>query len=76
MDPSFLEGLQRYHDDWLFYKNSSFPVPAPILILNAGLSTNDFIQEVKDHKDVIIPPHVFEPGYNNIRENIPTIELN
>ena len=37
IDPNFLEGLQRYHEDWLYYKNSSFPVPAPVLVVNAGL---------------------------------------
>ena len=33
MDVSFLEGLQRFHEDWLFYGNSSYPQPAPILVI-------------------------------------------
>ena len=60
IDPEFLEGLQRYHDDWLYYQNSTFPLPAPVLVLDAGLSVEDFTQEVLSVKDQIIPPHVLE----------------
>ena len=58
IDPNFLEGLQRYHEDWLYYKNSTFPIPAPVLVVNAGLPTEDFRRLVIRLKDTIIPPHV------------------
>jgi len=61
MDFSFLEGLQRFHEDWLYFRNSSYPVPAPVLILNASLPHDEYVQEVKDFKSVIIPPHILEP---------------
>jgi len=60
IDPEFLEGVQRYHEDWLYHRNSSFPVPAPVLVLDAGLPVQDFTQEVLRFKDTIIPPHVLE----------------
>ena len=28
MPVDFLRDIQRRHDDWLVYKNSTFPVPA------------------------------------------------
>lgn len=42
----FLTDIQGRHDDWLVHKNSSFPVPAPVLVLDGNLELNDFLDEV------------------------------
>jgi hypothetical protein len=60
MDPRFLEGLQKYHEDWLFYRNSTFQPPAKVVFVNATLSLEDFTKEVKALKHVIIPRNVLE----------------
>ena len=26
----------KLHDDWLYYKNSSYPVPAPVLVIDGN----------------------------------------
>ena len=57
----YAAGLQRFHEDWLYFRNSSYPVPAPVLILNASLPHDEYVQEVKNYKSVIIPPHILEP---------------
>ena len=59
IDPAFLEGLQRCHEDWLYYRNSSYSPPSPVLVLDATLSVEDFTQEVMSLKDTVIPPDVF-----------------
>lgn len=61
IDIKFLEGLQRYHEDWLFYGNSSFPQPSKVLVVNASLPLKDFTTVVKKLKDTLIPPHILPP---------------
>lgn len=59
MDPRFLLDVQKCHEDWLFYRNSS-SVPAPkVIVLNSTLTLEQFTQEVIRRKDEIIPPDVF-----------------
>jgi len=38
----FLEDMQRRHDDWLFYKNSTFPVPAKVIVLDGNVDITKF----------------------------------
>jgi len=56
MDLGFVDAINRLHEDWLLHQNSSFPVPAPVLIMNGTLALDDFKTYVKEemiHK--IIP---------------------
>ena len=52
----WLSLLCRLHEDWLLYQNSSFPVPAPVLVMNGSLSLEDFRTYVREEMlDKIIP---------------------
>jgi len=61
MDPVFLEGLQRCHEDWLYYGNSTFVPPSPkVIVINSEVSVEEFARKVIALKDTIIPPYVFD----------------
>jgi len=56
IDLGFVNALNRLHEDWLLYQNSSFPVPAPVLVMNGTLSLEDFKTYVKEEMlEKIIP---------------------
>jgi len=56
IDMNFVDGINRLHEDWLLYQNSSFPVPAPVVIMNGTLGMEDFKRYVKDEiLEKIIP---------------------
>jgi len=59
MDMAFVDGVNRLHEDWLLYQNSSFPVPAPVLVMNGSLSLEDFRTYVKEEMlNKIIPANL------------------
>jgi len=61
MDPAFLEGLQRCHEDWLYYGNSTFVPPSPkVIVINSMGSVQDLARKVISLKDAIIPPSVLD----------------
>jgi len=47
MDLGFVDAINRLHEDWLLHQNSSFPVPAPVLVMNGTLGLDDFKTYVK-----------------------------
>lgn len=55
MDPLFLVGLQRRHDDWLFYKNSTFAVPAPVVVLDGNLPKQEYLRYLERRAGEILP---------------------
>jgi len=56
IDMNFVDGINRLHEDWLLYQNSSFPVPAPVVVMNGTLGMEDFKRYVKDEiLEKIIP---------------------
>jgi hypothetical protein len=52
------EGLQEFHENWLFHQNSTFPLPAPVLVLDSNLEMENFIRLVQQRKFEIIPRHL------------------
>jgi len=48
IDMHFVDAINRLHEDWLLYRNSSFPVPAPVFVMNATLGMEDFKRYVKE----------------------------
>jgi len=66
IDLSFVDGINRLHEDWLVYQNTSFPVPAPVVMVDASLGMEDFKTMVKEellHK--IIPSELQPLVLNN-----------
>jgi len=55
IDLNFVDGINKLHEDWLLHRNSSFPVPAPVVVMNGTLSLEDFKQYVHQNIDQIIP---------------------
>jgi len=56
IDMGFVDGINRLHEDWLLYQNSTFPVPAPVMVLNGTLSLADFETYIRDEMmEKIIP---------------------
>jgi len=56
IDMNYVDAINRLHEDWLLYQNSSFPVPAPVLVMNGTLSLEDFKTYVKEEMlEKIIP---------------------
>merc|ERR1712142_960469 len=58
IDVDFVNGINQMHEDWLIHGNSSFPVPAPVLVMNGSLSLQDFKEYVHQNIDQIIPQHL------------------
>ena len=55
MDPAFLESLQKRHDDWLLYRNASFPLPTPnVKILDGDLPLVKFQKYLKDNVKTLL----------------------
>ena len=48
LDVAFLHSIQRRHDDWLIHRNSSFPVVAPVVVLNGNLPLTQFLRHVQE----------------------------
>ena len=47
--------MMQKHEDWLFYKNSSFPLPAPVLVVNGTLTKDGFLDELRRLEPQILP---------------------
>ena len=58
MDPSYVSGVDNLYKDWLLFKNSTFPVPAPVLVMDASSSKEEFQKNVKK-----IIPQYFPENY-------------
>ena len=50
----FLDRLQKKHDDWLIHKNSTFPVPARVVVLNGNLPLTEFEEYLKEKEKEIL----------------------
>ena len=55
VNDDYLEGKQKRYEDYLFYKNSSFPVPSKVIVLDGGLSLDDFARSVHDKLPSLFP---------------------
>ena len=60
-DWGFLEQTQKQYDDYLYYKNSSFPLPSRVVVLDGSLSLSRFAPYV--HLKL---PELF-PSWNLLR---------
>ena len=61
LERTLLKGLQRCHEDWLYYGNSTFVPPSPkVIVINSEVSVEEFARKVIALKDTIIPPYVFD----------------
>ena len=54
MDPTFLEMLQKNHDDYYFFKNATQKPPAKVLTLNGNLELNEFHDYLKRNENEIL----------------------
>ena len=55
VNDDYLEGKQKRYEDYLFYKNSSFPVPSKVIVLDGGLSLDNFARSVHDKLPTLFP---------------------
>lgn len=55
IDPKFLQQMMQKHEDWLFHKNSSYPLPAPVLVVDGTLTKQGFLDELKRLEPKIMP---------------------
>jgi len=61
IDMSFVDGINRLHEDWLVHQNTSFSVPAPVMVINGTLELEDFRSYVKDEVMHKIVPSELQP---------------
>ena len=47
--------MMQKHEDWLFHKNSSYPLPAPVLVIDGTLTKQGFLDELKRLEPKIMP---------------------
>merc|ERR1712061_984102 len=47
VDPAWLRQMKQKHEEWLYYKNSSYPLPAKVLVVDGTLSKEGFLQELR-----------------------------
>jgi len=60
LDPAFLQRLQRCHEDWLYYGNSTFgPPSSKVIVVDSQVTVEELARKVIALKDTIIPPYVF-----------------
>ncbi|CAB4067939.1 dnk [Lepeophtheirus salmonis] len=45
------------HENWLFHRNSTFPVPAEVLILDANIDIDGFKEQAKFIENRFLPPY-------------------
>ena len=55
MDWGFLEEMQKRYDDYLMYKNSSFPVPSKVIVLDGSMTVPDFAPYVHAKLPTLFP---------------------
>lgn len=55
IDWGFVENMQKKYDDYLFYKNSSFPIPSKVMVLDGGLSLDNFALSVHNQLPSLFP---------------------
>jgi deoxynucleoside kinase len=55
MDENFLIATQQNHDDWLFYQNTTFPVPAKVVTITHNGDIESFFEKVKSREHEILP---------------------
>ena len=54
LDVGFLRSLQQRHEDWLFYKNSSFPLPTDnVKTLDGEMELEQFQDYLNKHQESI-----------------------
>lgn len=53
MDPEFLRQLQRRHEDYLFFGNSTEPAPTRVVVLDGNLPLEQFLHNL-DQKEAEI----------------------
>jgi len=59
LDPAFLQRLQRCHEDWLYYGNSTFgPPSSQVIVVDSQVTVEELARKVIALKDTIIPPYV------------------
>jgi len=58
IDVDFVSGINKMHEDWLIHGNSSFPVPAPVLVMNGTLSLEDFKTYIHENIGQLIPQNL------------------
>ena len=54
-DWDFIVDKQKRYEDYLFYKNSSFPVPSEVIVMDGGLSLDNFARSVHDKLPNLFP---------------------
>lgn len=47
IDPKFLQQIGQKHEDWLFHKNSSYPLPSDVLVVDGTLTKQGFLDELR-----------------------------
>jgi len=57
IDPVFLRQMMQKHEDWLFYKNSSYPLPAEVLVVDGTLTKEGFLDELGRLEPEILPAY-------------------
>lgn len=55
IDINFIIDLQRRHDDWLLYRNSSYPVPSPVMVMDGNLELESFLAMLEQEQYKILP---------------------
>ena len=60
-DWEFLEKTQKRYDDYLYYKNSTHPIPSEVVVLDGSLSIDNFAPYI--HLEL---PKLF-PSWNLLR---------
>ena len=55
IDWDFVEDKQRRYDDYLYYKNSSFPTPSKVIVLDGSLSLENFALNVHNQLPTLFP---------------------
>ena len=67
-------GPKVNHEDWLVHQNTSFPIPAPVMVVNGTLGLEDFRSYVRDELlHEIIPTDLLQddlPGVDDGKEEI------
>ena len=49
--------MMQKHEDWLFYKNSSYPLPAEVLVVDGTLTKEGFLDELGRLEPEILPAY-------------------
>ena len=55
MDPQLLINLQKRYDDWLYYKNTTYPIPSKVLVLDGTMTVEKFTPYVHSQLPKIFP---------------------